>query len=403
MHRHLLTYLLLFIAIAAKSAALPLPAKGDSAAKEPLRVSVVTCAPGEEVYQLYGHSALRIQGATFDSVWNYGLFDFEEPNFIGRFVKGNLRYAVGGYPFSWFINGYQRNGRRVVQQVLNISQAEAYKLRHSLQVNSLPANRTYLYDYVRNNCATKVWDKVVENLNTDITYDKSIQYSTFREAMRAYHSHYPWYSMGIDIALAYPVDTLITAADQRFLPDMTERQLSTARRVDNGEPLVLCTETLNAGMPDATLPPTPWWEGPLFWACVVAALAVIYAIISVAKSRTYKIFEALFFAMIGLAGVVVAYLALFSTHASSSPNLLLAWLNPLALIVPICIWSYRTRPLVVAYMVANVVGIIFVGIIWPMQEQCGNAAFLPLLVADVALAAPFVINYVKSRKISYRS
>lgn len=363
---------------------------------EKLRVSIITCYPGEEVYELYGHSAIRIMSERFDSVWNYGMFDFREPNFVGRFVKGDLQYAVGGYPFAWFLPEYQATHRRVVEQELNLTDQEATNLRKALQINALPQNRKYPYDYVHNNCATRIWEKVRDNLATPVEYPQRSTYPTFRSAMRAYHSHYPWYSLGIDVALGFPIDTIINGDDELFLPEMLMQRLANSSRRD-GMPLVSDTVVLNQGVEDATLPPTPWWQGPIFWAWIVAVAAVIYAAISQHKHRCFRIFEAIYFFIIGLAGIIVAYLVLLSTHAAASPNLLLAWLNPLAWIVPICIWSARTRMLAVAYLAANVIAIIFVGIVWPFQAQCGNAAFIPLLIADVALAANYVALYIKSR------
>jgi hypothetical protein len=368
---------------------------------EKLRVSVITCYPGEEVYELYGHSAIRIMSERFDSVWNYGMFDFREPNFVGRFVKGDLQYAVGGYPFAWFLPEYQATNRHVVEQELNLTDQEATNLRKALQINALPQNRKYPYDYVHNNCATRIWDKVHDNLTSPVTYPQKSSYPTFRSAMRAYHSHYPWYSLGIDVALGYPIDTLINGDDELFLPEKLMQRLANTTRSD-GMPLVRNTVVLNQGAEDATLPPTPWWQGPCFWAWIVAVVAVIYAALSQRYRRCFRIFEAIYFFIIGLAGLVVAYLVLISSHAAASPNLLLAWLNPLAWIVPICIWSAKTRMLAVAYLAANVIAIIFVSIVWPFQEQCGNAAFIPLLVADAALAANYVALYIKSRTNYYR-
>ena len=132
------------------------------AAHAELKVSVITCWPGQEVYELYGHTALRIQGtdnlgAPFDSVWNYGVFNYSEPNFVGRFVMGEMMYQVAGYPFAWFMPEYVGAGRRVEEQTLDLTQPQAEALRHALQVNCLPQNRVYLYDYVKDNCSTRVW------------------------------------------------------------------------------------------------------------------------------------------------------------------------------------------------------------------------------------------------------
>lgn len=366
-------------------------------ASAPLRVSVITCAPGKEVYELYGHTAIRIKGANFDSVWNYGIFDFSEPNFVGRFVKGDLMYAVAGYPFQWFMPEYVASGRRVIEQVLAFDSIESQQLLHALQVNALPENRKYPYDYVKDNCSTRVWDQIRKASSTPLADSTASPYPTFREAMRAYHSHYPWYALGIDITLGYPVDTLITADDALFLPEALRDRLNNARRPD-GAPLVSSEEILYSGTDDATLPPTPWWLSPVWWSWIVFAGAVIYEWRAWRKNISPGWFEAIFFGLVGVAGCVISYLVFISSHDAASPNLLLAWLNPIALVVPTLIWWRRTRGVVVAYMVANIFAIILLSIVWPFQLQSGNPAFIPLGVTDLLLSAGYIALYGKQLK-----
>ena len=93
-----------------------LPAR--SAGRE---ASLVTAWPGSEIYELCGHEAIRIKGPGIDSVWNFGVFNFAEPNFVGRFVKGETDYMVDSYPFAWFMPEYVATGRRVEEQVLNLT------------------------------------------------------------------------------------------------------------------------------------------------------------------------------------------------------------------------------------------------------------------------------------------
>lgn len=369
-------------------------------AEAELQVSVITCWPGQEVYELYGHTALRIRGSErnetpFDSVWNYGVFSYNEPNFVGRFVKGEMMYQVAGYPFSYFMPGYVWSERRVEEQILNLTDAQAANLRHALQVNCLPQNRVYLYDYVRDNCSTRVWDRI-DAAAEGIRIPDGQLYPTYREAMRAYHSHYPWYSLGIDLALGYPIDTAINNADQLFLPIALHDKLAAAKLPD-GRPAVRSVQVLNTGLPDATLPPTPWYLSPLFWGWMLFALAIVYAAYCRRIRRMFNWPEALLFGIIGMAGCVVAYLVFFSIHRAASPNLLLTWINPLALLVPALIWSRRTRPIAVAYMIAQAIALIFTAIVWPFQTQCGNAAMLPVALTDLTLAIAYAVLYLQNR------
>lgn len=370
------------------------------AAHAELKVSVITCWPGQEVYELYGHTALRIQGtdnlgAPFDSVWNYGVFNYSEPNFVGRFVMGEMMYQVAGYPFAWFMPEYVGAGRRVEEQTLDLTQPQAEALRHALQVNCLPQNRVYLYDYVKDNCSTRVWDKL-DSAAGGIEIPAGQPYPTYRQAMRAFHSHYPWYSLGIDLALAYPIDTAINNADQLFLPLVLHDKLAGAKLAD-GRPAVASTQVLNNGIPDATLSPTPWYAGPIFAGWLLLACALAYVAYCWRSRRLLNWLEAIFFGLVGVAGCVIAFLVFVSVHRAASPNLLLTWINPLALLVPALIWNRRTRPVAVAYMIAQAIALAFVAILWPFQTQCGNPAMLPVALTELTLSIAYAGLYLQKR------
>lgn len=374
----------------------------EAVGQDSLRVSVITAAPGPEIYELYGHTALRIRGTDagvpFDSVWNYGAFDFEEPNFVGRFIAGDLNYAVIGYKFEYFLPGYMWDRRSVFEQVIDLTTEQARALRKNLQVNCLPQNCKYRYDYIKDNCSTRVLDRVEKVLGAPLaTPDEKRSFATYRDAMKHYHRHYPWYDLGIDLALGLPVDTLITPRDEAFLPLTLSNRLAEARLPD-GRPVVKETVILFQGAHDATLPPTPWWNGPVFCGWILFLLSVVYAVMEWRRGRTFRWGEALFFLLVGIAGCIIAYLVVFSVHQAAKPNLLLVWLNPVALVVPALIWSRRTRPVVTAYLAANIIALCTLSIIWPFQSQTWNAALWPLVATDLLLSAAYLGIYARSRK-----
>ena len=132
------------------------PAEPDST----LTVSLLTAAPGDDIYELEGHAALRLKSSTYDMTVNWGLFDFDSPNFVYRFVKGETDYMAGAIPTAYFIEQYRREGRRLKEQTFNLTPEEAGRLRELVEINLLPENRTYRYNYVRDNCSTRCIDIV---------------------------------------------------------------------------------------------------------------------------------------------------------------------------------------------------------------------------------------------------
>lgn len=368
--------------------------------RDSIVVSLLTAWPGPEVYQLCGHSAIRIRGAEVDSVWNYGVFDFDEPNFVYRFVKGETDYMLVGYPTMWFMPEYLSEGRKVLEQDLNLTQDEAWKLRSLLQTEALPQNRTYRYNYVKDNCATRITDRLAQATDARLIFPDTIAYGTFRREMRAFHRDYPWYQFGIDLALGSGLDRELRANEEMFVPTVMSDRYAKATLSD-GRRLVSDTRQLTPDSGHATMPPTPWYLTPNFWSAICFILMAAFSVFMAWKRRILRWLYCLWFALIGLGGCIIAFLVFASDHEATSPNMLLLWLNPLQLIVAVCVWWPRTHwPVdIMAWYNIVVLGILL--IIWPFQLQSANPAFFPLMGATLALSIVYaILDYKQSYNIN---
>lgn len=355
-----------------------------------LTASLITCYPGPRVYELCGHEAIRMRGPGIDSVWNYGVFDFTERDFIYRFVKGETDYMVESYPFSWFLPEYMARGSKVVEQDLNLTPAETRRLLQLLRHAALPANKRYRYNYLYDNCATRIVDRV-EDVTGPWMLRDTVSHTSFREAMRDCHRNYPWYQFGIDLALGSGLDGPLSAREEMFLPLQMMRQADNAT-LPGGRPLVSSRRVLYEGRGDMVYPPTPWWLTPMFWSIVTFALIVLACVMMAVTHRIFRWIYALYFGICGAAGMLVTFLVVFSQHAATSPNLLIYWLNPLQLTIPFMIWSRRCRPAMMAMMVLNIGAVGVLLIVWPFQTQSANPAFFPLMGSAVALALTYAIT-----------
>lgn len=381
-------YLLLFLTILLFPTAFA--AGGEK--RDSVVVSLITCWPGSEVYELCGHEAIRVRGIAdglpVDSIWNYGVFDFNTPNFVYRFVKGETDYMLAGYPFAWFLSDYQQHGRKVIEQDLNLTSEEALRLTKMLREEGRPENRTYRYNYVRDNCATRILDRIDSVAASPVVYPHTVNYGTFRNAMRAYHKNYPWYQFGIDLALGSGIDIPITGRMEMFVPVEMALKADGASFAD-GRPLVRETRVLNQGVENATLPPTPWYLTPLAVALLMLLIAILASTWMIAKKRIMRAFYCGWFAICGIAGTVIAFLVFFSEHEATSPNVLLLWLNPLQLLAALAIWSRKMRIISYAMAYYNIIIPGLLLLVWPFQAQSGNPAFFPLMGATLILAAAF--------------
>lgn len=362
----------------------------DQRQEEELTVSFLTCEPGPEIYELCGHEAIRVRGAGIDSVWNYGTFDFREPNFVYRFVKGETDYMLQGYPSAWFLPEYVARGSRVIEQDINLTPEEARRFLALLREESKPRNCRYRYNYVRDNCATRIIDRLEEAANAKPVYPDSLSHRTFREAMRHYHRNYPWYQFGIDMVLGRGLDIPVSPREGMFAPLEMERLVQGAHFPD-GRPLVKARRVIYEGRGDVTLPPTPWLLTPLAITLMMLAVSIGIVIYDIIRKLFSRWWWSVVFGIYGLAGTIVAFLVFFSSHEATSPNLMLILLNPLQLLFAVCIWFRGMRIVSAAMSLYNFFGIGCMMLVWPFQTQSSNPAFWPMMATAVILGGAYTL------------
>lgn len=358
---------------------------------EDLTVSILTCDPGPDVYELCGHAAIRIRNEVMDSVWNYGIFDFTSPNFIYRFCKGETDYMVYGYQFERFMPAYVRRGSKVTEQVLDLTQEEATKLRSLLQLESRPENRIYRYNYVRDNCATRPWKRISQATGREILLPDTLYYPTFRAEMRYFHRNYPWYQFGIDLVLGSGLDYPLAKDEDTFAPPVLAAKLAGA--TIDGLPLVKETHIVFPGVVDATLPPTPWYMTPLAVGVLMLILSFGTMFVYIFRGKLWKWWIFIYFLVAGIAGCIVAFLVFCSEHEATSPNVLILWLNPLQLLVAIGVWFRKCKPVVSAMVVCDIVMAVILTLMWqtPFIEQRANPAVWPMLLSVIPLGIAILL------------
>lgn len=363
-----------------------------------ITISLITCYPGSEIYELCGHSAVRVRGNGIDSVWNYGIFDFNQPNFVYRFVKGETDYRGASYPFRWFLPEYQQTGRKVVEQDLNLTPEEARKMHELLKTSVLPENAVYRYNYIKDNCSTRILNVIDSSSKIKIVYPDTIRYGTFRDEMRSFHKGYPWYQFGIDVALGSGLDENIGNREEMFVPIVLMENIGNSHFSD-GRPLVKATRVLNPGREDAVLPPTPWYVSPLFWSWIVALIMACIVTHDIITRRITYAAYIVWFLILGLAGCLVAFLVFISVHEASSPNILIFWLNPVQLLFAMALGIRKFRLISQVMSYYNILATLILLVSYPFYRQSFNPAFFPLILFTLALAASYAII---SNKISYK-
>ncbi|MFN9980013.1 MAG: DUF4105 domain-containing protein, partial [bacterium] len=189
----------------------------------------LTCSRGDDIFSSFGHSAIRYQDSSqgIDWVYNYGLFDFHDPNFIPKFCMGKLDYMVGKETMNDFMGQYVYQQREVKEQVLNLSLEQIDSLFQFLEWNIRDENKYYRYDFLFNNCATKIIDVIEQNCKgVQMKYFEEEDKKTFREHIHSNaSSSVPWIDWGMDLAIGMPVDRKSTAREYCFLPEFVAKSI----------------------------------------------------------------------------------------------------------------------------------------------------------------------------------
>lgn len=332
------------------------------------RVSLLTALPGTEVFQLEGHTALRItDNDGRDYVVNWGVFDFNSPNFIYRFVVGRTDYLCWAYPTPFFLDSYRREGRMVVEQTLALDSLRTEAVIAMVAENLRPENRTYRYNYVLDNCATRPLAFIEAAAGRRLLSDEPAR-TSFRAEMQRFHSAYPWYQFGIDLALGRNLDRPISRRMAAFAPVTLMEQL--------GETDIV-SETATYGAQTSHPTPTPWYLTPM--AAAVATL--ILSIVVCFSRRAARWFDSLLFGACFIGGCVLTFLVFVSTHEATSPNLLLLWLNPMCLLGVVLPWTKSAKKVKMCYFFVNFALLITLTVLAPLLGRGMNPAFWPLIAA----------------------
>jgi len=303
---------------------------------EKAEISLLTCSPGNELYSVFGHSAIRVNDpdSELDWVFNYGTFDFDTPNFYLKFSSGQLNYLLSVNHFSRFVQSYFRDERSIVEQVLNLNAFEKQHLFNALIENAKPENKFYRYDFFFDNCATRIRDMIINHLDGQIQYpDTSRATQSFRDYIHEYVIHSPWISDGLDLLLGVKTDNTASVSEQMFLPDYMMLYFGKAKVNNNGSEKALVKETRqilefdNQATENKGVTPNV-----LFWGLFLIGLIVFYFEVKYRKKPFILITRILLF-LTGCTGILFFYLWFLSLHSVTGQNFNLLWAMPTSLIL----------------------------------------------------------------------
>ena len=352
---------------------------------ETAELSILTMGPGDDLNDSFGHSAFRVKDTiqNIDVVYNYGVYDFNTPNFYLKFAQGKLLYNLDRNNFTPFYNYYSKQNRWIKEQVLNLNPSEKKDLFNFLQNNFKPENRTYKYDFFFDNCATKIRDVMTTVLKDKISYQDGLENNsyTFRELIQKNVDWNTWGSFGMDIAIGAVVDQKATYWEYQFLPEYVSKATDKAKLNRGQEDISLVKKTINLFINSPKENKSNFFTSPLF---IMGLLAFIILGI------TYKDFknkirsrwlDISIYSITGIIGVLLLLLWFATDHSTTHNNYNLLWAFPLSLFFVLAISKKNPKPWLKRYVFFQILMLTLLSIHWITGIQVFTYGLIPLLIA----------------------
>ncbi len=347
-------------------------------------ISVITCGPGTELYTAFGHSAFRVRDVAFgiDRIYNYGTFDFNQPNFYGNFAKGNTIYFLGVADTGRFLRMYQYEKRWVKGQVLDLQPVDVQKIFNYLENNALRQNRDYLYNYFFDNCSTRLVDVIEDVLGEKLINPTTIfteENLTHRDLMQLYLGNNAWGDFGIDLGLGSPIDRKATPKEYLFLPENVFAyfdELQIQEKNKTPKPIVKRTDVI---LPKIASTNKNTYLTPFILFSIIGLIIVIVTRKNIQKQQRNRWLDFSLFFITGTVGLGLSLIWFTTNHISAANNFNVLWAFAPNLIVSFILLKKELPNWIKKYALILLILLGLVIVLWIFRIQVFSNAVLPIL------------------------
>jgi len=342
---------------------------------------MLTCSPGEELYSTFGHSALRVTDSSNneDIVYNYGTFNFNEPGFYTKFVRGKLKYYLSTEDYISFKQSYVQEKRSMIEQVLNLTCKEKQKMVQLLQQNLQGENKFYTYDFLFDNCTTRLRDLLEKSGDSTVHFSSVVKERTsFRDHIFEYmnYNDHQWTKLGMDILLGNKTDAVMGNREVMFLPDYLLRGFDSAkvgsRRVVESKDNILSFDGANKVQKNL-------FTHPLF---IFSFLLILIVVMSYSKSEVVRKilngFDGFLFFITGLAGLLMLFMWVGTDHVVCRNNYNLLWAWPTHMIAAFFINSQKKW--LRKYLLITAITYSLLLLVWFFLPQPLSTSLIPIIL-----------------------
>ena len=331
--------------------------------------SIITIGPYQnELYSAFGHSGVRYQNFEqgLDIFYNYGIFDFNQPNFYSNYVKGKLTYMVGKNQYSFYERYYSTQKRYIKEQFLNLSSEEKFFLLDYLENNVKKENRFYPYNYIFNNCSTKIRDVLELAVGEKLKFNDAPVNLSYRVLIDRYLDNYGWADIGIDICLGTKIDDKSSNYNAMFLPEYLFSSLENATVGD--KKLVFETRINNLDRDQII---SRGIVSPKIVFSIFLIISLYFSFKQIKYNNKFIYFDSLLFFLSGMVGILILFLWFFTDHISTN-NLNILWAFPLNILAPFFIIKRTDSRFLNNYMILSSFMTFLILLMWLFYPEYFN-------------------------------
>ena len=300
-----------------------------------VQISLLTCQPHEEVYSLYGHTAIRYYDKTrnMDLAINYGMFSFKKPFFILRFVFGLTDYEMGIEPFDAFCAQYAGYGSGVYEQVLHLTREEKSRIANAINENYKPENRVYRYNYFYDNCTTRARDMLLDHLTRRLDVRiKDLKWESYRDLVHQCCRRTPWVKFGNDMLLGLQADFPIDYKQKQFLPENLKEDFEHIfLNTEKGKTEKLVSRSGWVVLPGVQTEMADFPLSPIACMLLLAGIIVLITLFEGIRKTRFWWVDAAILLVCGLVGIIL-FAMIFSQHPTVRLNLQILLFCPFTLL-----------------------------------------------------------------------
>ena len=339
------------------------------------KISVLTIGEGTELVDAFGHTAIRVKDLELknDLVFNFGVYDFNSPNFYSNFVEGRPEYKLGIQNYDNAIQNYIRQKRYIVEHKLNLDQNSTKIIIDFLIEKS--NDPYYIYDYFRDNCTTRIADIVIDKTDNKFKDDKleSKANLSYRDLIHAKINENSWAAVGIDLCLGAIIDKKINTRETFFLPENFMNYLN-----------IYGSDIIKKNIiysPESEIRYLENFPPPLLINFILSLIIVAFTIFNYKSNKWNKSLDTLIFLITGSIGILIIYLWFFSNHFAGAQNFNFLWAFPLNFALIFAIYKNKIPNWSVGYIKLLIILIILLFLHWITGVQKYNLTLLPIFVA----------------------